>query len=96
MTYDYYLRLTNEDGTDHLLVEISPTDGGAPWTEISRQDTDGGLAWRNVSIDRPTIAAAGITPTAASRIRFTLNDGDPQSIVEGGIDAFRVLTLVCE
>jgi hypothetical protein len=93
--YDYYLNITNADGTDRLLVEINTADGVGPWTEIAVHSTNGGLSWRTQVITAADLAGLGVTPTAASRVRFTANDGDPQSIVEAGLDAFEVLTTQC-
>ena len=95
LAYDYYLFLTDSDGTDMLLVEIDANDGGGPWVEIARHDTSGGSSWRYFEISRTEIVAAGVVPTATTKVRFTANDGDTQSIVEAGIDAFRIFTIKC-
>jgi len=94
--YDYFLRLTNDDGVDRLLVEMNAEDGAGDWVEIARQDTDGGLEWRHFEIDRATIVSQGVTPTATTKVRFTANDGDEQSIVEGGLDAFSIFYVECD
>jgi hypothetical protein len=96
LAYDYFLYLTDQDGTDRLLVEIDPADGAGTWTEIARHDTNGGLSWRHFEIDRATIVAAGVTPSATTKVRFTANDGDVQSIVEGGLDAFELFAVQCD
>jgi hypothetical protein len=94
--YDYYLYLTNTDGNvDMLLVEIS-SNGGGSWTEIARHDTDGGLYWRHHRITESDLALAGVTLTANMQMRFTANDANPQSIVEAGVDAFRISRITCE
>ncbi len=94
--YDYFLRLTSADGSDRLLVEINSNDGEGSWIEIARHVTDGGLSWRHHEITQVELDAAGVTLTSTMRMRFTVNDGDPQSIVESAIDAFQVLAFVCE
>ena len=96
VTYDYFLRLNDEDGTDRLLVEVNANGGVGAWTEIARHDTNGGLEWRSYEIDRAEIVAAGVTPTATTHIRYTANDGDAQSIVEAGLDAFKVFSVECD
>ncbi len=93
ITYDYFLNLTNEDGTDALLVEINNNSGTGAWTEIARHDINGGLAWRSHLIADTDLEGASVTLTSTMVLRFTTNDGDPQSIVEAGLDAFRVLML---
>ncbi|MCH7871531.1 MAG: hypothetical protein IID33_07505 [Planctomycetes bacterium] len=95
ISYDYFLRLTRpQDNTDHLLVEIN-SDGGA-WTQIARHTSDGGLSWRNHTISTADLHAAGVTPTANMRMRFTALDANAQSIVEAGLDAFKIFNVSCQ
>jgi len=97
VSYYYYLYLTdNPDGVDKLLVEANNDDGVGAWTEVARHDTHGGLNWRYVEIFADDFLAAGVTPTARMRLRFTANDDEPQSIVEAGIDGFTASILLCE
>jgi hypothetical protein len=93
--YLYFLRLTVADGADALVVEASSNGTSGPWTEIARHTTDGGLAWRSHSINRASMVAAGVTLGTNMRLRFTINDGGTASIVEGGLDRFRVSGLSC-
>jgi len=94
ISYDYYLRLTNSDGTDSLRFEIS--EGGTPpWPALGFHAADGGLGWRHVEITQAEIEATGVTLTDDMRVRFRVNDGDAQSIVESGVDAFMITTLLC-
>jgi hypothetical protein len=97
VSYDYFLRLTDTTGAvDRILVEIDGNDGAGPWTEIARHVGDGGLDWRHHSITPTDLAGAGVTLTSAMKIRFTTNDGDPQSINESGLDALLITTFACE
>ncbi|MCA9278510.1 MAG: carboxypeptidase regulatory-like domain-containing protein [Phycisphaeraceae bacterium] len=96
ISYDYYLNLSNDNGADALVVEMSTNGTSGPWAEIARNDTNGDLSWRTQIISADTIASAGLTPSANSRIRFTVNDDNPQSVVEAGIDAFKVTKTLCE
>ena len=96
IAYDYFLRLTDSNlGIDRMLVEISSNGGLGPWIEIARHDTDGGLSWRHHEITGADLDAAGVVRTATMVMRFTVNDDDPQSIVEAGLDAFNVSSLIC-
>lgn len=95
ISYAYYLRLTNSDGADRLLVEASSNGTGGPWVEVARHDTNGGSAWRTHVIDAADLAAAGVAQTANMRLRFTANDGGAASIVEAAIDAFSASVLSC-
>jgi choice-of-anchor B domain-containing protein len=94
LSYEYYLYLTN-DTTDQLLVEISPDGDTGPWTAIAVHDTSGGTTWRHHEITQAEIEGAGVPLTATTKVRFTANDSDPQSIVEAGLDGFQVIDLVC-
>ena len=95
ISYAYYLRLTNADGSDMLLVEISSSGDAGPWTEIARHDTSGGSTWRLHRIFPDDFQAAGVTLTRTMKVRFTANDADQQSIVEAGLDAFKIIELQC-
>lgn len=95
ISYDYYLYLTDDDGTDRLLVEISGNGSSGPWIGIANHDTDGGLSWRSHLIDQADLDSAGVTLTANMTIRFTANDDDTQSIVEAGLDAFAITGFQC-
>ncbi len=97
LTYDYYLLLTNETGSvDMLLVEISSNGDAGPWIEIARHDTNGGLTWRNHQVTPVDLQDAGVTVTDIMKVRFTANDADEQSIVEAGLDAFKIIELQCD
>jgi hypothetical protein len=96
VSYLYFLRLTNEDGADRLLVEASGTGAAGPWLAVAVHDTDGGLSWRSASLTGAQLEAAGVVLTSDVRFRFTANDADAQSIVEAGVDAFTVESLACD
>ncbi|MCK4658548.1 MAG: hypothetical protein KAV82_03415 [Phycisphaerae bacterium] len=96
ISYDYYLCLTDSDGADRLLVEISSNGIAGPWSEIARHDTNSGASWRSHTITQGDLDAAGVTLTATMKLRFDTNDADPQSINESGLDAFLVTGLTCE
>ena len=91
--YLYYLKLTG-DG-DQLLVEYNGNDGVGAWVTLESHTTSGGSSWRSNTITAADIVAAGGTVSSAARVRFTANDGDPQSIVEAGIDGFTINDTVC-
>ena len=95
ISYDYYLYLTNTNGADRMLVEINENNGVGAWVEVARHTTGGGLAWRSHEISESDLLAAGVTPTATMRLRFTTNDANPQSINESGLDAFAISVLLC-
>lgn len=90
--YLYYLWLSNTDGDDLILVEANNNGGVGSWTEIARHDTQGGDSWKSNAID---MNSTGITLTSTMVLRFTANDADAQSIVEAGIDGFKVIEVVC-
>jgi len=95
--YYYYLYLTDTDGgIDKLLVEVNTQGGAGGWTEIARHDEDGGLLWKHHIVTEDDFVNAGVVLTTNTVFRFTINDSDPQSIVEAGIDGFKISYLNCE
>jgi choice-of-anchor B domain-containing protein len=95
LSYDYFLNMTNQGGTDFLTVEGSD-NGGSSWRPLVAHDTSGGLSWRTQTFTAGQIQSAGLSLTANFKLRFTANDANPQSIVEAGVDAFLVESLACE
>ena len=95
LNYAYYLYLTNEDGTDQLLVELSSNGTAGPWTTIAVHNTSAGTSWRESSITAADLAGLGVAPSANTVVRFTANDTGTGSIVEAGIDAFEVVDFTC-
>jgi len=96
ISYNYYLFLTNtEGGVDKLLVEINNSGGAGLWTTIAVHDEHNGLDWNHNEITELDLAAAGVALSDNMQIRFTANDADPQSIVEAGVDAFKVTQIQC-
>lgn len=103
LAYSYYLRLTNVDGIDKLLVEISSNGLAGPWTVIASHTTNSGQSeldhldsfWDHVHISDAQLASLGVTLTSNMRVRFTANDGGTQSIVEAGVDAFEIHQFIC-
>ncbi len=91
ISYEYFLRLNNTTGgVDRMLVEISSNGGAGPWIEIARHDRDGLLNWHYHQIDHAQLIAAGVALTSTMQMRFTVNDANPQSTVEAGLDTFNV------
>lgn len=90
LEYNYLLRLGNSNGVDRMLVEINSNDGVGAWTQIALHTQNGGLEWLYWRIDEAELIAAGVALTPNMRVRFTVNDGNPQGIVEAAIDNFRV------
>lgn len=89
ISYWYFLRLSNTSG-DRLLVEISSNGAAGPWTTIAVHNDDNGLEWNRHVISHDDLMAVGVALGANMRLRFTANDANPQSIVEAGVDGFRV------
>jgi hypothetical protein len=95
LAYDYYLYLTDTNGADRFLVEINSSDGVGSWIEIARHTTSGGTSWRHREITEAELTALGVVLTDTMRLRITVNDADPQSIVESGLDAFSIKAFRC-
>jgi hypothetical protein len=95
ITYDYFLSLDAANGADKLLVEMDSNNGAGPWKQIALHNTDGGVSWHRDSINQTALNAAGVTLSSTMKIRFSVNDGTPQSNVEGGIDNVRISVGTC-
>ncbi|HUR27044.1 MAG TPA: hypothetical protein VM509_02565 [Planctomycetota bacterium] len=87
LSYKYFLNLTAATGVDRLLVEGNNNGGAGAWVQIALHTTNNGLNWTTVNLTRAQMMASGFTPSATSKIRFTANDANTQSIVEAAIDA---------
>lgn len=94
--YDYFLFLNVDNGVDAMTVEINSSAGFGDWHEIARHTVSGGLAWRHNVIDQSVLDAAGVEMTDRMALRFTVNDDNAQSIVEAGLDGFKVSGLLCQ
>lgn len=94
LRYFYYLNLTVADGVDRLLVEVSTNGSAGPWVALATH-TSSATTWRTHEITAAQIAAAGLVPSANTRVRFTANDSGTQSIVEAGVDGFRIVRTAC-
>lgn len=89
LSYAYWFTRDDSEGNDALSVEVS-VDGGSAWTPMTTHDT-GQSAWRTQSVRLDDF----VTPTATTRIRFSVLDNPNNSIVEAGVDAV-VLTRGCD
>jgi hypothetical protein len=104
LTFFYYLRLTEITGIDRMLVEMSSVGDAGPWMQVAAFTTNSGAGeqehleslWQHVHLHEDEIIDAGLTVTANMKIRFTVNDGNPQSIVEAGVDGVMIRRYVCE
>ncbi len=95
LEYRYFLNLTNTNGDDRLLVEISANGAAGPWFEIARHTQNLGLSWATSAISGASIQSTGVALGANMRVRFIANDGGTQSIVEAGLDGFKVTGVSC-
>jgi len=96
ISYDYYLNMSIEDGTDRLRVRVSSTGIDGPYSLVVLHDTSGGVEWRSHVITPADLANAGVPQTSEMVFRFIANDADTQSFVEAGVDAFRIQVLECD
>jgi len=92
--YLYYLNLTVADGVDSLRVEASSSGTAGPWLTIAAHTTSS-TTWRAVEITSAQLATAGVLANSDVRVRFTATDAGSPSIVEAGVDAFRVVRTAC-
>ena len=94
LRYLYYLNLTVANGADSLLVEASSNGAAGPWVTIASHTTSS-TTWRAVELTPVQLAAAGVLSSSDVRVRFTATDTATASIVEAGVDGFRVVRTAC-
>lgn len=87
--YWYSNNAGSNPGSDSMPVQIS-NDGGATWVELENVATNDG-AWSY----RQWRVRDFVTPTASVRIRFRAQDLGAGSLVEAGVDDFRILNIDC-
>jgi len=95
-TLTYALWYSNNIGTidDSMTVELSNNNGGS-WTTIDTLgpgDPDAGGGWFTQIFDVGTIFA---NPSSQIRVRFVVSDLGAGSVVEAGVDAVKLVELVC-
>jgi hypothetical protein len=88
----YYNSAANQNGSDTMLVEMSGDDG-ATWAPLETvgptgAETHGG--WITKQFNVPANVA-----TDRFRVRFTARDASPDSTVEAGLDAVRLISIAC-
>ncbi len=84
----------NSPEADILVVEIS-NDGGSTWTNLETVGP-GGLEVRGGWFQKNFRIQDYVTPTDQMRVRFTASDLGDGSVVEAGINAFKVLNVGCD
>lgn len=96
ITYAYFLNMTIPQDTDYMAIQGSDSGAGGPWTTIVTHAESGGLSWREHTVTAAEWTAAGLA-FGTSHVRFFVIDGGAQfnSIVEAGVDAFRVGYVTC-
>ncbi|MEE2681852.1 MAG: choice-of-anchor B family protein [Planctomycetota bacterium] len=83
----------NQEYDDAFVVELSG-NSGASWTTILT------VPQGNSAVSGWTQSAFAVTDyvtvTSGLQVRFTASDIDPGSVVEAGVDGFRIQTLSCQ
>ncbi len=81
-------------GQDTFKITISNDDGETfiPLETVGPNTPQSSGGWFEVSFRIADI----ITPTSQMRVRFLADDVTPGSVVEAGVDAFRVAGVVCK
>jgi murein tripeptide amidase MpaA len=75
--------------SDSMPIEIS-SNGGSSWVQLELVTENAG-AW----VTKSFRVADYVTPSANVRVRFVARDLGSGSLVEAGVDGFRVFTLGC-
>ena len=83
----------NTEYDDDFIIEVS-SNSGASWTThaVISNGNSAGIGWTRESFPVSDYASVG----DGLRLRFTASDNDPGSVVEAGIDAFRIETILCD
>ena len=87
--YWYSNNQGSNPGTDNMPVQIS-NDGGATWVDLEFVDSNNG-AWTF----RKWRVRDSVEPTANVRVRFRAQDLGAGSLVEAGVDDFRIVEVDC-
>ncbi|MEL7484717.1 MAG: GC-type dockerin domain-anchored protein, partial [Planctomycetota bacterium] len=74
---------------DALVVQVSEDDGASFATV--RTVTTVSSAWRSDTL----VAGVDYQPSSTVRLRFSASDGDPQGVIEAGIDAIVISARTC-
>lgn len=96
--YDFFLAMTQVGGADPdgLFMEVSSSGTTGPWVRVDSITVPPGgeCVWTTRVVTQSQLTAAGVTNTSDMRVRFLAvdNSSPAQSIVEAGIDNFRVTT----
>ncbi len=84
-----YARWRASNATDDpFRVEVS-NNGGVNWTAVEVVTSE------SLWVERSFSVSDFVTPTAQVRVRFSIADSPNNSVTEGGLDAFRVSTIIC-
>ena len=100
LSYDFwYSNGSNCAGADSqndlFYVDISD-DGGASWTSLDIVGPDGpevSGGW--ITRDYPLASIPNYTPSASTRIRFTVGDLNDGSVIEAAVDAVKIGAHYC-
>jgi len=89
--YDYfnYISVPGEN-VDGIFVDISSNGTTGPWTRVASHTANNALAWTPHAITQSQLTSAGVTITSNMRLRFTATDAGTASIVECGLDNFKI------
>jgi hypothetical protein len=83
----------NAEFDDQFVVDVTGNQGGS-WTTIATisNGDSAQTGWSTLQFS----AADYVTVTSGFQIRFTASDSDPGSVVEAGVDNFKIGRFVCE
>lgn len=81
--------MSNDDGDDQFVTEIS-NNGGSSWVTIDSVNNTGG--WQVLAFAPSDF----VSPTNNMRMRFSVADNPNDSVTEAALDAFQISTVVCD
>ncbi len=92
--YDYYCNLQLPASGDGLFCEVSSNGTTGPWFRVGRHTSNNNGAWTPFAITAADLTAAGVTITSNMRVRFAAVDVGTDSVVECGVDNFKILRRI--
>lgn len=100
ISFAYYLYTNDQtSGNDRITAEVSANGSAGPRAEVFRwhyaTGSSGQTIWHWATITSDMMRAAGVTPSATTRIRFLATDAGTASTVEAAIDTVSVVASVC-